>query len=145
MNSTPSQPNKKILLVEDNFPARELMSTILGGVGYMVCTAANGAEALEKLRSPERPDLILLDLLMPVMDGWKFLAELKRDPALASIPVLILSGADKSLQQEGTAEAACFLHKPVQTLELLQAVQQFCGQNKGQVPPLEPAASAERS
>ena len=106
MNSTPSPSPRKILLVEDNFPARELMSTILGGVGYMVCTAANGAEALEKLRSPERPDLILLDLLMPVMDGWKLLAEIKRDPELASIPVLILSGAEERLQQEGTGEAS---------------------------------------
>src|SRR5947208_5356923 len=95
MLPTQHPPHKRILLVEDCFRARELISLILGESGYMVSTAANGAEAIERLRTSDQPDLILLDLRMPVMDGWTLRAELKRDPELSSIPVVILSGVDE--------------------------------------------------
>src|SRR5207248_1971254 len=66
------QAGKRILLIDDDFTTREVMSVLLGGDGYRVSVAANGAEALERLRSPDRPELILLDLKMPVMDGCSF-------------------------------------------------------------------------
>src|SRR5262245_44837778 len=88
-------PSKRILLVEDCFSTREQVSMILGCLGYLVSTARNGQEAIEKLRSHPRPDLILLDLVMPVMDGWAFRQVLERDPEWASIPVVILSGIDE--------------------------------------------------
>src|SRR5262245_41729888 len=125
-------PHKRILLVEDCFLARELTSLILGEGGYMVSTAANGKEAIERLHSADRPDLILLDLRMPVMDGWTFREELKHDPELATIPVVILSGLDQSSEQSATLEAVRFLHKPIETTELLETVQQCCRKTRSE-------------
>ncbi|MBI1916423.1 MAG: response regulator [Planctomycetes bacterium] len=128
MLSTHHLPHKRILIVEDCFRARELMSLILGENGYMVSTAANGAEAIERLRTSSRPDLILLDLRMPVMDGWTLREELKRDPELSAIPVVVLSGVNEGEEQTSTLEAARFLHKPIETDELLLAVRQCCSE-----------------
>jgi CheY-like chemotaxis protein len=119
--------HKRILLVDDHFTTRELMSMILGGVGYRVSTAANGKEAMEHLRTHERPDLILLDLRMPVMDGWELREVLKNDQALASIPVVVLSGADERGEDVPNLQGTPFLRKPVQTEELLLVVKQCCG------------------
>jgi len=130
MGPAPHHPHKRILIVEDCFLARELMSLILGEGGYMVSTAANGKEAIERLHSTDRPDLILLDLRMPVMDGWTFREELKHDPELAVIPVVVISGLDQSGEENATLEAARFLHKPIETTELLETVQQCCGKNR---------------
>jgi CheY-like chemotaxis protein len=66
---------------------------LLGGGGYAVAAAADGAEALEALRRAAPPDLILLDLMMPVLDGWHFRREQLRDPALPAVPVAVVSGA----------------------------------------------------
>ena len=122
-----THPHQRILVVEDNFSARELMSLLLGGVGYMVCTASNGAEAMQKLHAFERPDLILLDLRMPVMDGWEFRERLQQDAALADIPVVVLSGVDEVGVRATCLEGDRFLHKPVDTAELLHIIQQCCG------------------
>ena len=130
---TTSLPHKRILLVDDHFTTRELMSMILGGVGYRVSTAANGKEAMEHLRTHERPDLILLDLRMPVMDGWEVCAALKNDQQLASIPVVVLSGVDESGTEVPDREGAPFLHKPVETEELLLTVKRCCTDCGGQV------------
>ena len=126
MHSTQHLPHKRILVVEDCFLARERMSLLLGEKGYMVSTAANGVEAIERLRTCSRPDLILLDLRMPVMDGWTLREELKRDPELSAIPIVVLSGVDEGGEQTSTLEAAHFLHKPVEMDELLKAVRQCC-------------------
>jgi CheY-like chemotaxis protein len=119
------QKPRRILLVEDCFSTREQVSMILGCLGYLVSTACNGEEALEKLRSHERPDLILLDLVMPVMDGWTFRQQLEREPEWAAIPVVILSGAGE--EQTAAWQGALFLQKPVETADLLRAVQGRCG------------------
>src|SRR5687767_11839143 len=120
MTSTQHPTHKRILLVEDGFRTRELLSLILGEGGYMVSTAANGAEAIERLRTSDRPDLILLDLRMPVMDGWTLREELKRDPELSAIPVVVLSAVDEEGEQTSSLEATRFLHKPIETDKLLQ-------------------------
>ena len=132
MLSIQHPPHKRVLLVEDCFTARELMSLILGEDGYMVSTAANGAEAIERLHTSNRPDLILLDLRMPVMDGWTLREELKRDPELSGIPVVVLSGVDEGGEQMSSLEAARFLHKPVETDELLETVRQCCKESEPQ-------------
>jgi CheY-like chemotaxis protein len=126
MLSLPHPPHKRILVVEDCFTARELMSLLLGEEGYMVSTAANGVEAIERLHMSCRPDLILLDLRMPVMDGWTLQEELKRDPELSGIPIVVLSGVDEGGDQPSSPEAAPFLHKPVDADKLLQTVRQCC-------------------
>ena len=81
--------NAKILVVEDELGQREALAEVLSRLGYEVQCAANGNEALELMRRSESlPGLILLDLMMPVMDGWEFRAEQRKDRALADVPAL---------------------------------------------------------
>src|SRR5262245_26845005 len=90
-------PAKAVLVVEDSIDTRDSLAFLLRSVGgYQVSTAANGQEALDRLRAGPRPGLILLDLLMPTMDGWEFCHRLRQDPALASIPVVVVSGVGDS-------------------------------------------------
>jgi hypothetical protein len=85
----------RALVIEDEDTTRELMRRLLIGEGWAVATAANGREALERLRI-ERPNLILLDLLMPEMDGFEFLAKLREISDLGATPVIIVTAADLS-------------------------------------------------
>jgi CheY-like chemotaxis protein len=78
-----------ILVIHDDI--REALATVLDEAGFRVMTAANGREALERLREDPQPDVVLLDLMMPEMDGYQFRAEQQRDPALRAIPTLIFS------------------------------------------------------
>jgi serine/threonine protein kinase len=123
---------RPILVVDDNAAVRESLSEILEGQGYAVAAAANGREALDLLRNGPRPGLILLDLLMPVMDGWQFLQEYKQDPALASIPVVIISAADESQARAIALGAADYLQKPVKPDELSSKVQGFVSPASGE-------------
>jgi adenylate cyclase len=86
----------RALVVEDDLDAREMMRRLLVGEGWRVSVAANGREALDRLLS-EHPNLVLLDLLMPEMDGFEFLAEFRQDPKFASTPVIVVTAADLSL------------------------------------------------
>ena len=87
----PAPGGKVVLVVEDDRLAREALCAILQGAGYAARGAADGAEALGALRRGALPDLILLDLMMPVLDGWQFRREQLRDPGLAGVPVVICS------------------------------------------------------
>src|SRR5712675_834532 len=81
-----------IVVVDDDDDIREAVREVLHEEGYRTVGAANGVEALQLLRSsPELPQLILLDLMMPVMDGWEFLMGIDEDPAFHSIPVALMS------------------------------------------------------
>jgi CheY-like chemotaxis protein len=116
------QGGKKILVVEDDTATREALSMALGAEGFGVVSAANGQDALGVLRNGERPDLILLDLMMPIMDGWQFRREQTRDPGLSAIPVVILS-ADGNVQQKATSlHAAGYLQKPVDVENLVEVI-----------------------
>ena len=118
-----------ILLVDDD---REL-SRIVGGQlereGHCVVSAANGAEALSVLQSVRAPDLIILDLEMPVMDGWGLLAALRRSLALDGCPVIVTSSAAPSFIARRRAELgrATFLRKPVDLDVLVGAIARCCG------------------
>ena len=90
-----------ILVVEDDQDTREGLAEVLAVAGYLVRTAANGKIALEQARE-NRPDLIVLDLAMPVMNGWQFLEVQRRDPRLAAIPVIVASASIDS-RVDGTA------------------------------------------
>jgi CheY-like chemotaxis protein len=83
----------RALVVEDNLTDREMMRRLLAGEGWAVTVAGNGREALDRLKS-ERPNLILLDLMMPEMDGFEFLAEFRKAPTFASTPVIVVTAAD---------------------------------------------------
>jgi signal transduction histidine kinase len=112
----------RILLVEDDFEVQAIVSQLLEVKGYEVSSAPDGRKALEKLRAGELPNLIILDLMMPVMDGWQFRVEQRRDPKLAEIPVVVLS-ADSSAKA-AAVDAAAFLRKPVQLSVLIDKIEQ---------------------
>jgi CheY-like chemotaxis protein len=120
--------NAKILVVEDESGQREALAEVLSRLGYEVQCAANGSEALELMRRSESlPGLILLDLMMPVMDGWEFRAEQRRDRALAHVPVVVLSALDDAAQKAVQDGAAAFVSKPLHWQALLPVVERFCG------------------
>ena len=102
---------RSLLIVEDDDDIREALFGLLRMEGYAVEGCANGKEALARLRKYAPPDVILLDLMMPVMDGWQFRVEQRRDPVLASIPVVALS-AD-STPKAAAIDAEAYLKKPV--------------------------------
>jgi len=113
-----------ILIVEDDSDLRDMMSQLLTLEGYEPASAANGREALEYLREGHAPELILLDLMMPIMDGWEFRREQERDPDLARVPVVVLSALDE--QRAGDLRALAFLKKPLDFDRLLSLVRQYC-------------------
>jgi CheY-like chemotaxis protein len=112
---------RRVLIVEDDDGIREALTDLLRCEGFDVTCAINGAHALEILRAEAPPpDVILLDLMMPVMDGIAFRAEQRADPALASIPVVVIT-ASRQADVEALAPRA-FLRKPIEFDELLAAL-----------------------
>jgi CheY-like chemotaxis protein len=101
-----------ILIVEDDEALANVLTEALGEEGYRVEVARNGEEGLAAIRR-ERPDLILLDLMMPVMNGWQFRAEMTRNPDLASIPVVVMTADGRVGQKADELGAAGFLPKPI--------------------------------
>ena len=112
-----------ILVVEDDDDIREALTQILQLEGYAVREAANGREALDIAKHTPSPSLILLDLMMPIMDGWQFRTEQLKDPDLAQVPVVVIS-ADASVHEKvATFGAASVLPKPISVDRLLRAVE----------------------
>lgn len=114
----------RILIVDDEAFIRLYLEEVLADEGHEVLSAANGAEALRLLREGPRPDLILLDLMMPVMNGWEFRGAQATEPDLAGIPVVILSGAGDVQAEARRLGVAAFVTKPFLPANLLQAIQQ---------------------
>ncbi len=115
-----------ILVVEDDAITRDALTLVLESEGYRVASAANGQEALDRLRGDGRPCVILLDLMMPVKDGWQFRAEQGKDPELSSIPVIVCSADGNVEQKAASLGAAGYLQKPVDFEQLLREVQRHC-------------------
>jgi CheY-like chemotaxis protein len=121
--------DKRVLLVEDDRDVREGIAEVLEDEGYLVALANNGLQAVEQLRKTEAlPSLILLDLMMPVMDGWQFRMEQKRNPVWASIPVVVLSADGDTLEKSRSIGAVACLRKPLDIYELLDLVEELCKQ-----------------
>jgi CheY-like chemotaxis protein len=116
-----------VLVVEDDDDLRESLVELLQLEGFEVSASANGREALERLRAPGRPSAIVLDLMMPVMSGAEFRAEQLRDPALADIPVLLLTAAHDGRRQAEALRVARYFAKPVAVEALLAALREHCG------------------
>jgi len=113
-----------LLIVEDDADIRELMKIFLEAEGYQVSLAADGLEALEQLQSGARPSLILLDLMMPRMDGEQFLSEM-HSRRLSQTPVVIMAGHCAVQQRADQLKAVCCLTKPVELEELLNTVRRL--------------------
>ena len=116
----------KVLIVEDDESIREMMRHVLEIEGYSVSIANNGKEALDSLnQDSDLPSIILLDLMMPVLDGWQFLQEKSKNPKLDRIPVLVVSAAfterTSSLQCQG------LIKKPINLDYLLSEVSKHTG------------------
>lgn len=110
-----------MLVVDDDPDILEALSEILEAEGFEIRRARNGKEALERLDSP-RPQLILLDLMMPVMDGWEFAHQMRKRPDVASIPIIVLS-ADRNVGSKASdIGAAGHLAKPFELNDLLGLV-----------------------
>jgi CheY-like chemotaxis protein len=113
-----------VLIVEDDEDLRDMMAQMLSIEGYRTATAANGREALDYLHHTARPNVILLDLMMPVMDGWEFRRLQKADPELAPVPVIVLSALDPG--RAASVDADAFLKKPLDFDRLLDLVRSHC-------------------
>jgi CheY-like chemotaxis protein len=110
-----------IMVVEDDADHRAAIADVLQDAGYDVATAAHGRAALSELSLRPPPDLVLLDLMMPELDGWGFMEEVSRRPALSSIPVVVVSTGSKAMF-EAAPQAAGYLRKPLDAGKLLRTV-----------------------
>jgi CheY-like chemotaxis protein len=113
-----------VLVVDDDADIRDALCELLVDEGYRAVAAANGQEALTYLSSGELPCVILLDLMMPVMDGWEFRRRQQGDPRLAQVPVVVITAAGK--YGTSSIDAACVLPKPLRLEHVLDALQQYC-------------------
>ena len=111
---------RSVLIVDDDHALRETVAEALEDEGLAVSCSVDGSDALRMLRSGLRPDVILLDLMMPVMDGWAFRAEQARDAALSSIPVVVVTAAHTLPRP---IDARAIVRKPFKLEELLRAIQ----------------------
>jgi CheY-like chemotaxis protein len=115
----------RVLVVEDDADLRQSICTVLDDAGYSSRAAENGEVALERVRE-ERPCVILLDLMMPIMNGWEFRSEQLRDPKLSSIPVVIMTADGRGADKARTLHAD-YLQKPIHLDALLELVNDYCG------------------
>jgi len=121
-------PKAKIMVVEDNLDEAKLIKMVLEGEGYEAVCAFNGKDALEKVQS-DRPDLIVLDVMMPEMDGFAFCSELRSSPENEHLPVVLLTAVAKHIQDSKyplngvlRADAQEYLEKPIRAEELLETI-----------------------
>jgi CheY-like chemotaxis protein len=127
---TASGCERTVLIVEDDADIRGAIAEVLTDGNYRALEASNGADALDELRAAApHPCVILLDVMMPVMDGKEFRSVQRDDEALREIPVVVLSAHDDATVLAEQMEAAGFLKKPVDLVTLLQTVEQFCARD----------------
>lgn len=115
---------RRILLIEDDAGIRESVAECLLSEGYEVSPVSNGVEGLEHLRQAARPDLIVLDLVMPLMNGSQFLQALRADPAFKDLPVVLMTAAMPSAGMP-IPQADGYLAKPFELDDLLDAVERY--------------------
>ncbi len=115
-----ARARRTVLIIDDEPDIREIFETLLGHDGYDVLTASDGAEAMDLLHDGARPDVILLDLMMPQMDGWQFRVAQRNDPTIAAMPVIAVS-ADRTAKA-AAIDADAYLAKPVDVNTLLLTI-----------------------
>ena len=118
---------RTVLIVEDDSDTRNALAEVLEDGAYRPLTASNGKAALEQLRAATlAPCVILLDVMMPEMDGRQFREEQQKDPVLREIPVVVLSAHADGLTAAQQMQAAGFLNKPVELKDLLRIIEIYC-------------------
>ncbi|MFO1032261.1 MAG: response regulator [Planctomycetota bacterium] len=120
---------RTVLIIEDEKLIIVSTQMVLEAAGFRVESATNGEDGIGKAKS-QTPDLILLDIMMPGIDGWETLTRLKRDAATAGIPVVIFTAREHSRGHQKSAEmgAADYFRKPFEPDELIELVEKHCGQ-----------------
>jgi CheY-like chemotaxis protein len=116
----------KVLVVDDDYAVLDAIKEILDDEGYEVSIAANGLEALKELSRGPRPCVILLDLMMPVMNGWEFREKQLEDKDLAAIPTVIVTAHNKPEVSAAELKAASSIRKPVAPGVLLETIGRYC-------------------
>ena len=125
---------RPVLIVDDDLDIREAMTDVLEDLGFETITAANGLEALNVLRSVAvKPSAILLDVMMPVMDAYEFLEEFRKDPALGSIPVAIIT-AGRGVDRSRLAVEVPMVSKPIKLPDLISLLHEM--RSRSDTPPL---------
>jgi CheY-like chemotaxis protein len=116
----------RVLVVDDDPDVRGAVADVLQDARCSVALAGNGREAIDALERGVAPELILLDITMPVMDGWAFLEWKRTRPELATVPTVVLSAARNIEQRTASLGAACRVAKPVTMRGLLEVVGRYC-------------------
>ena len=124
--SVPELSCRQILIVDDDEDVRDAVADVLADEGYGVTGVSSGREALQHLQDHMLPSLILLDMMMPEMDGWLLRQELKKSPDLASIPIVILSGHGDVRDAALALGAVDYLRKPLRMDSLLEIAERYC-------------------
>jgi CheY-like chemotaxis protein len=119
----------RVLIIEDDEAISEAIASLLEDSGYSPIRAADGRGGLEALRSGTRPSLILLDMAMPGMNGWRFREEQMKDPGLAEIPVVVFTADTRAEERARELGAAGWLRKPVDPARLLSTIEKHCGRH----------------
>ena len=114
-----------VLVVEDDPELLHSLSEVLQSEGYGVARARHGLEALGRLRGGSRPSVILLDLMMPIMNGWQFRYEQRQDSDLSKIPVVVVSAKSDSRQHAEWLEADGYISKPIDPKQLFAAMARY--------------------
>jgi two-component system, chemotaxis family, chemotaxis protein CheY len=131
---TPESSGKTILIVDDDRSIRRSLHAALDDEGYSVDEADNGLEALRRLRRGPRPNVILLDLMMPVMDGYTFSSEMGGEPDLADIPVIVVTAGGNCAEVRRRLTVMGCLHKPLDLDRLLDTIERVQQQYSAATP-----------
>jgi len=120
--------SKRILIVEDQEDLRGVLRDLLSGSGYLIVEAADGQDGVNKAKS-ERPDLILMDIQLPVVDGYEATRQIKVDPSLARTPIIAVSSFAMKGDEEKARAAGCdhYVTKPYSPLQLLRTIRSVLG------------------
>jgi CheY-like chemotaxis protein len=125
-DSRGATPERPVLIVDDDHGVRGVLAQILEDEGHAVSTATNGRDALDKLHGSVTPCVILLDLMMPVMNGWEFMTQRQEERDIAAIPVVVIS-ADQGARAKAEAIGAVdCLEKPIDLNRLIDTVDRYC-------------------
>jgi CheY-like chemotaxis protein len=122
----------RVLVVDDDAPSVDALRSLLESAGHRVDCAGNGREALSRLHEAPGYCVILLDLMMPVMNGYEFREEQLKDPNLASIPVIVVTADGRAREKAKQLRSDAFFQKPLSPRDLLRVIRQYC-------PPERPA------